>query len=116
MQKLNLIGISYFINLQYTELTSTRLQISLDRSLKLHGLTCASDHFPPFVKSPPQYRLAIRASVPSVILPHGHLTSATSPMLVSGHGILMFKSGFPEDDVISVLLARHPSVILKKEL
>ena len=54
--------------------------------------------------------------MPSVILPHGHLTSATSPMLVSGHGILMFKSGFPEDDVISVLLARHPSVILKKEL
>ena len=54
--------------------------------------------------------------MPSVILPHGHLTSATSPMLVSGHGILMVNSGFPEGDVMSVLLARHPSVILKEEL
>ena len=82
-------------------LTFVSWQISRAVSLKLQRAIFGVFHIPPLVKSPPQYRLA--CNCPSLLpLPHGQLTTATPPMLVSGHSIVKFKSGLPECDGIIV--------------
>ena len=92
------------------KLTSASWHISRARSLKLHGAALGFSHWPPLVKSPPQYLVAIRLPSCDVILPQGQWISARSPMLDSGHSIDIVKFGFPEFEGMSVMLERQPSV------
>ena len=91
-------------------LTFLRSQISCVKSLKLQAATFASAHVAPLIKSPPQYVVA--SSIPpssDLLLPHGQLLMTCTPMLVSGHNIVILRSCLPECDGIIVLVAGQPS-------
>ena len=94
--------------------TSAVWHISRAKSLKLHGAISGFLHWPPLVKFPPQYLVALRLGPLDVTLPQGQSTSANSPMLVSGHSIVIINFGFPECEGISVEIERHPSNEYKK--
>ena len=66
----------------------------------------ASAHIAPLVKSPPQYLVASSIPPPSELLfPQGQVLMTCTPMLVSGHNIVILRSCLPECDGIIVLVA-----------
>jgi len=62
--------------------TSGDWQSCLERSLKLQATSTGDSHLPPLIKSPPH---ALLAALLTVLLSHGHCTTATAPIGVSGH-------------------------------